>query len=267
MIAEAELAEYGDEIRREVCSRCIERPPGGPPCGPLGKICGVELHLPQLVDSIRQVHSLMATPYLERNRQVICGHCDFLHSSFCPCPMDYLAVLIVEAVEAVDERRGQRLQEQREAAAAADIDIEQIRRAYREGTGTWTGCDWTTFVGKTGLDLRGCTAAEAQAMARRTADPQTAADWQYAATWVSRVEEHARKAELHAAEAVHAAERGDWHAALQEAERAWALEFATGRPLRHGFPLTWQDLREVLERAYVAQGRPESPEPALGGVS
>ena len=32
MVAECELAEYLDEIRREVCSRCVERPPGGPPC-------------------------------------------------------------------------------------------------------------------------------------------------------------------------------------------------------------------------------------------
>ena len=34
-------------------SRCIERPPGGPPCAPLGKECGIEMHLPAVIDAIR----------------------------------------------------------------------------------------------------------------------------------------------------------------------------------------------------------------------
>jgi hypothetical protein len=105
MIAEAELTEYLEEIRRQVCSRCVERPAGGPPCAPLGKTCGVELHLPQLIESIRQTRSPLIGPYLERNRKEICTSCAFLDTSICPCPMDYLAVLLVQAVEAVDERR------------------------------------------------------------------------------------------------------------------------------------------------------------------
>src|SRR5215470_3831808 len=109
MLTEAELSEYLDEIRREVCSRCVERPPGGPPCVPLGKMCGVELHLENLIDSIHQVKSNRLQPYLDHNRTEVCEKCAFLHSSFCPCPMDYLAVLVVQAVETVDERRGPRL--------------------------------------------------------------------------------------------------------------------------------------------------------------
>ena len=105
MVTEAETSEYLDEIRREVCSRCVERPPGGPPCAPLGKDCGIELHLPELIESIRQVHSPGIAPYLDHNRAGICSHCAFLHSSICPCPMDYLSVLLVEAVETVDQRR------------------------------------------------------------------------------------------------------------------------------------------------------------------
>jgi hypothetical protein len=34
--------------------------------------------------------------------------CRFLLNNICPCPMDYLAVLLVEATEAVDQRRAQR---------------------------------------------------------------------------------------------------------------------------------------------------------------
>jgi hypothetical protein len=105
MIPEADLQEYRDEIRRVVCTRCVERPPGGPPCAPLGKNCGVEMHLPQLIESIRETDSVLFETYVEHTRSQICSHCPFLHHSICPCPMDYLSPLIVAAVEEVDRRR------------------------------------------------------------------------------------------------------------------------------------------------------------------
>jgi len=105
MVAAAELTEYLDEIRQQVCSRCVERPPGGPPCLPLGKECGIEMHLPQLIDAIHGVSSVSIGPYLDNNRREICDHCSRQGHDGCPCPMDYLAVLLVQAVETVDERR------------------------------------------------------------------------------------------------------------------------------------------------------------------
>jgi hypothetical protein len=65
------------------------------------------MHLPEIIDSIHQVKSALIEPYLETNRERVCEGCAFLHRCICPCPMDYLAVLLVRAVEAVDER-GQR---------------------------------------------------------------------------------------------------------------------------------------------------------------
>lgn len=112
MIAEADLQEYLEEIRHEVCSRCVERPPGGPPCAPLGKVCGVELHLPELVEAVREVHSEWMTPYLDSTRQKVCRSCAYLHHDCCPCPMDSLAVLVVQAIEIVDERRQKQLRGQ-----------------------------------------------------------------------------------------------------------------------------------------------------------
>jgi hypothetical protein len=109
MLAEAESKEYLDEIRREVCSRCVERPAGGPPCGPLGKPCGVEMHLDKLVEAVRGVHSEWMGPYLDHNHKEVCEGCPFgSNRTFCPCPMDSLALLVVQAIEAVDERRGGR---------------------------------------------------------------------------------------------------------------------------------------------------------------
>jgi hypothetical protein len=126
MVAETELAEYLDEIRRQVCSRCVERPPGGPPCAPLGKACGVEMHLPQLVAAIHAVQSESIGPYLETNRREICATCPMLHGEQCPCPMDYLAVLVVDAVETVDRRHNGDA-----GAATTPADRERKIRAAR----------------------------------------------------------------------------------------------------------------------------------------
>jgi len=107
MVSQAELTEYMDEVREQVCSRCVERPPGGPPCASLGKECGVEIHLPEIIDAIHEVRSDWIEPYLNNNRKCVCAGCAFLHSSICPCPMDYLAVLLVQAVETVDQRHSE----------------------------------------------------------------------------------------------------------------------------------------------------------------
>ena len=108
MVSTSELAEYLGEIRKEVCSHCVERPAGGPPCAPLGKQCGVEMHLPKLIEAIHEIKSGSIIPYLEKNQQRVCDLCDQrTNYSMCPCPLKYLAVLIVQAVEAVDLRRQQ----------------------------------------------------------------------------------------------------------------------------------------------------------------
>jgi hypothetical protein len=63
------------------------------------------MHLPQIVDAIHEVRSDWIGPYLANNRTRICETCALHHGSTCPCPMDYLAVLLVQAVETVDKRR------------------------------------------------------------------------------------------------------------------------------------------------------------------
>ncbi len=252
MVTELELEEYLGEIRKQVCSRCVERPPGGPPCAPLGKDCGVELHLPALIDSIHEVHSGRIDPYLVHNRQTICAKCAFLHSSICPCPMDYLAVLVVEAVETVDKRRPAPLQAAIGLAGEKPLDAAEIERLYQEAAGTWSGCDWPTHFGTTNLNLNGWTAAQAEAVAGYNTWTEEGENWRQAAWWLGRVEEHARLAEAEAAAAVAGAKAGNWLEAFHHAEKAWALEFATGRPLRHRHPLTWQKFRQAVETALLA---------------
>lgn len=105
MLTDAELQEYLDEIRTEVCSRCIERLPGGPPCGPLGKACAVERHLGRYVEAIHEVESSQIEPYLENLHLRVCSGCERRGCDTCPCPLDYLLPLVVQAVETVDRRR------------------------------------------------------------------------------------------------------------------------------------------------------------------
>lgn len=249
MLAEAELQEYLDEIRTEVCSRCVERPAGGPPCGPLGKPCGVELHLPKLIESIQEVQSHQIGPYLQRNRKQVCESCALHHGEFCPCPMDTLAVLVVEAVEAVNERQRNRSKVEPRIESTPDScrsNMEELGRVYKEATGTWRGCDWPTVFGQARLDLQGFTAAEARARAGKTVCPEERKAWKDAAFWLEEIERRAEQAEVQASLAMAAANAGQWQEAAVHAQRAWALEFSTGRFMRHA-PTTWRRLYEVID--------------------
>ncbi len=108
MITDDDLEEYMAEIRLQVCSRCIERPPGGPPCAPHGKGCGVELHLRQLVEMCHQADSARIDPYVDGFHGEICALCENRDAKDCPCPLEYLLPLAVAAVETVDRRRAER---------------------------------------------------------------------------------------------------------------------------------------------------------------
>jgi len=104
MYTPVQLNEYMSEIRDQVCGRCIDRPPGGPPCAPLGKQCGIELHLAEIVELAHHTHSRAIDPYIEHFHSDVCAHCASRDSRHCPCPLDPLLLLAIEAIETVDER-------------------------------------------------------------------------------------------------------------------------------------------------------------------
>jgi hypothetical protein len=252
MYTSAELDEYRDEIRRQVCARCPGRPEGGPPCTPRGKPCGVELYLPELLEAIHAVHSDLIEPYRASKERHVCDRCAYLKSSACPCPLDDLFVPILQAVEAVDQRRQRHAKGHEFVASLPDREpgsLAEVCRAYEEAAGTWVGCDWTTNFGNSGLDLNGWAAGEAESMAVEATDPDEVEDWQAAAAWLAKVENNAAQAEKQAALAVAAANAGEWGEALDHARRAWLLEFATGRPLWKGLPLAWQPLWQAVKAA------------------
>ena len=43
--------------------------------------------------------------YIERFHSEVCAHCASRDTRDCPCPLDSLLLLAIEAIEAVDERR------------------------------------------------------------------------------------------------------------------------------------------------------------------
>jgi hypothetical protein len=103
-----EFDEYVTELRESVCSRCIARPPGFPPCAPHGLGCGIEQHVPELVEMCRTTQSALMDPYIDKLHDTICKDCAYRTEPECPCPLDYLLQLAVEAVERVERRRADR---------------------------------------------------------------------------------------------------------------------------------------------------------------
>lgn len=99
-----EREEYLTEFRVEVCSHCVERPPGGPPCGPLGKPCAIEVALPDFVETMHREQSDFIEPYTDLFHAEVCSQCQYQSADRCPCPIDYLLILAVQAIETVVDR-------------------------------------------------------------------------------------------------------------------------------------------------------------------
>ncbi len=97
--------DYVRAIREQVCSRCIDRPPGGPPCLSLGRRCGIELHLAELIDAVHGIHAGAIDLYADAFHVQVCPTCPNRDKAQCPCPLDYLLLLAVEAIEDVDAQR------------------------------------------------------------------------------------------------------------------------------------------------------------------
>ncbi|HEY2147790.1 MAG TPA: hypothetical protein VGH32_07620 [Pirellulales bacterium] len=105
MSEDTELDEYLIAIREQVCTHCNDRPPGGPPCAPLGKRCGIEANLARLVDAVHAIHSPVIDPYITEFHDEVCTHCLYRPTNQCPCPLDHLLLLAVQAIEDVDQQR------------------------------------------------------------------------------------------------------------------------------------------------------------------
>lgn len=104
-LIQEDLADYQVQLQADVCSHCIERSSHVPPCGEVGGGCGIVMHLAELVELCRTTDSARIDPYIEKLHSQICATCDRQDAPCCPCPLDYLLALAVEAIEKVERRR------------------------------------------------------------------------------------------------------------------------------------------------------------------
>jgi hypothetical protein len=120
--------------------------------------------------------------------------------------------------------------------------LDRIRRVLAQATRRWTGCDWATRFGRTGLNLQGMAAVQALLLARATTG-QEAADWYAAVQWLTKVQEDARTAEQEAYRAWSWVRNGAPRRALRHAWRALALEAQY-----HSRPI-WTSFHEAVAAA------------------
>jgi hypothetical protein len=144
MLSRAHYAEYLAEVRERVCAHCPEWETGQPPYQPACRSCGVELQLPQLVESIRDAGTGLSEFDPAPDRRTVCARCGCLDTANCPCAAAPLAGLVLRAVRAVEERRAQRdLLRRRLARPSRNVrtPASELIRAYEAATGTRVGCD------------------------------------------------------------------------------------------------------------------------------
>jgi len=102
------------------------------------------LQLPPLVESILEAGSALSEFDPTPDRQKVCAQCVCLGGGTCPCPVGQLPVLLLRAVQAVEERHTQYDLLRRRLARPARtqrVPVEELTRAYEASTGTCTGCD------------------------------------------------------------------------------------------------------------------------------
>jgi hypothetical protein len=119
------------------------------------------------------------------------------------------------------------------------MNRDEILRAFLQGCGQWTGCNWPTHFGTTGLDLCQIMSGQARLMARATSGSE-AADWRAAAHWLAEVEATALRAEDEAHRAAQLAADGHFADAELHAQTALDLEG------RYRSPVVWLSLRDAI---------------------
>lgn len=126
--------------------------------------------------------------------------------------------------------------------------VNSIQEFFRsiEAEGAWSGCDWETEFGVTGLNLNGMKSRQCKLLANATSGTESL-DWEAAEKWLRKVERAAAKAKQHAVAAVKAASNKNWDKALTSIESAVEIESQYHSP--DSGELTWEPLRILIESA------------------
>jgi hypothetical protein len=144
MDGRTEYAEYLAEAREQICEPCRAEVPGATPFRARCRYCGIELRLPELVESIHDAADALTEFGPAPDPLTVCARCPCLDGGICPCPAAFRTVELVRVVKAVDERRRQRdavrrLLRRQERHGA--VPVAAIIRAYERTTGACVCCD------------------------------------------------------------------------------------------------------------------------------
>lgn len=92
-------------LRDTVCAVCLDRKDDGS-CGLSGgRTCGLEAHLPRILEVVETVHSSRMDEYVEAIRQRVCVVCEQDAQGVCrlgndgACALDAYLPLVVQAIE------------------------------------------------------------------------------------------------------------------------------------------------------------------------
>lgn len=107
---EEQYQAYMDAIRRRVCSVCLDQRDDGT-CGlTRGRDCGIEVHLPKVVEAILSIESDRMDEYADAISAQVCSRCPNQElQGYCPfrdrgeCALSTYLSLVVDAVEEARE--------------------------------------------------------------------------------------------------------------------------------------------------------------------
>ncbi len=139
-----DYAEYLAEAREQICEPCRAQVPGANPFLARCRYCGIELRLPELVESIHDGGEALAEFGPAPDPLTVCARCPCLDGGICPCPAAFRTAELVRVVKAVDERRRQRDAVRRllrRQGRPEVISVAAMIRAYEQATGACVCCD------------------------------------------------------------------------------------------------------------------------------
>ena len=92
-------------LRNTVCAVCLDRKDDGSCALSGGRTCGLEAHLPRILEVVQTVHSSRMDEYVEAIRQRVCAVCEQDAQGVCraredgECALDAYLPLVVDALE------------------------------------------------------------------------------------------------------------------------------------------------------------------------
>ncbi len=116
---------------------------------------------------------------------------------------------------------------------------DRIAHAFEAACDRWRGCNWHSPIGPAGIDVQELTSRQASLLAEATCGEESQR-WEAASKWLAQVEQDALAAEKFAAAATEQVQRNEYTAALDNINRAVALE-AQYRP-----PQVWCALQHLI---------------------